>query len=175
MVYQFSPVIKIINPNPYVDVSEDILLAIFRDAGTDKSPIPLTGQINGTPFQQSLVRYSGQWRLYINGAMAKAAGLRYKGSISAIVGRQVAIAMEFDTNPRTYELPEQFAKALANDSRANTAYLALPAGRRKEIARYLSALKNPDTLKRNSARILAHLRGEKTDALYALMHRSETK
>src|SRR5690606_41266848 len=61
----------IIGVNPFVFVPEDILKAIFEQAGKDKGPIPIKGLVNGKPYTQTLVKYSGEWRLYINMIMLK--------------------------------------------------------------------------------------------------------
>jgi len=67
--YDFSALLNIIGINPYVSVSEEILNAIFIDANKHKGPIPICGTINDKPYLQTLVKYSGEWRLYINTIM----------------------------------------------------------------------------------------------------------
>src|SRR5262245_48774540 len=87
----FTSLIEVINGNPYVRPPDKALARVFKEAGKDKGPIPVRGKLNGTAFQQSLVRYQGDWRLYINGVMAKRAGIPFKGSIMAIVGKSVKV------------------------------------------------------------------------------------
>ncbi|MEI9935362.1 MAG: hypothetical protein WDM71_11065 [Ferruginibacter sp.] len=41
-------------------------------AGKDKGHIPVKGKLDGHAFIQTLVKYSGKWRLYLNGPMRKA-------------------------------------------------------------------------------------------------------
>ena len=170
---KFSSTILIINGNPYVRPSDKILSVIFRRAGKDTGPIPVRGQLNGTDFQQSLVRYQGDWRLYINGAMAKKGGLQFSGSIAAIVGRKVKLSLEFDPKPPQYHMIPEFWSVLSKDKKAKVAYDQLAAGRKKEILRYFSFMKSKITLLRNIQRVRKHLRGEESDGLYALMHRSK--
>lgn len=69
MKYAFKAEIKIIGINPYVLVPGPILQKIFKQAGRDKGPIPIKGTINKKPYRQTLVKYSGAWRLYINTTM----------------------------------------------------------------------------------------------------------
>lgn len=171
MADTFTTKIDIIGVNPFVRPPDEMLHEIFNDAGKDKSPIPVRGTINGVPFQQSLVRYQGDWRLYINNVMAKNSGLKYSGSISAIVGSQVQVRLEYDGEPVTYSMVPAFQEALDGDERARNAYDLLTPGRQKEILRYLSFMKTEASLRRNVDRILKHLRGEETDGLYVLMHR----
>lgn len=166
----FNAEILIIVGNPYVRPPDSVLKFIFKQAGKETGPIPVKGTVNGAPFQQSLVRYSDDWRLYINGVMAKSAGLKYTGSIAAIVGKKIKITIAFNPAPPTFPIPTLFQKALLKDKKAKTAFDKLTAGRKKEIARYLGFMKSEDALNRNIERLLKHLRGEKTDALHALMH-----
>lgn len=68
---EFTAEIGIIGINPFVSVPENILAELFRNAGKEKSPIPIRGIINGKPYQQALIKYKGKWRLYINSFMLK--------------------------------------------------------------------------------------------------------
>lgn len=167
----FTATIRIINGNPYVRPPETALAEVFRQAGRTKGPIPVRGKLNGAPFQQSLVRYQGDWRLYVNGQMARRAGLEYRGSITAIAGREVQVEMRWDRRPPKYAMIPQLQKALEADRTARAAYERLAPGRRKEILRYLGFLRTAEARERNVQRILRHLRGEKADALYPLMRR----
>lgn len=166
----FNAEILIIVGNPYVRPPDSVLKFIFKQADKDKGPIPVKGTVNGAPFQQSLVRYSGDWRLYINGVMAKAAGIKFTDSIKVIVGRKIKVTVGFNPAPPTYSIPVSLQKALTKDKKAKTAFDKLTPGRKKEIARYLGFMKTGESLNRNIERLLKHLRGEKTDALHALMH-----
>jgi hypothetical protein len=74
-VSSFSAIIKIIGINPYVLLPQKVLNEIFKKAGKKIGPIPVKGKFNGHPYQQTLVRYSGKWQLYLNTAMRKAAGI----------------------------------------------------------------------------------------------------
>lgn len=167
----FSAEILIIGVNPYVRPPDSVLKFIFKQSGKETSPIPVEGTVNGAPFQQSLVRYSGDWRLYINGIIAKAAGLKFTKSVTSIVGQKIKVSIAFNPTPPIFPIPILFQKALHRDKKAKAAYEKLTLGRQKEIARYLGFLKNEDSLKRNVERVLQHLHGEKSDALHALMHR----
>lgn len=68
----FRTTILIIGVNPYVAVPDRTLEQLFAQAGRDKSPIPVHGTLDGHAFVQSLVKYAGDWRLYLNGPMLKA-------------------------------------------------------------------------------------------------------
>lgn len=69
---QFSARIYIIGVNPYVLLPAKTLKAIFQQAQKSKGPIPVRGTMNGAVYTQTLVKYSGKWRLYLNMPMRKA-------------------------------------------------------------------------------------------------------
>jgi len=68
---KFSAIIEIIGANPFVFLPERVLAAVLQKAGKDKGPIRVRGTINGDHYRQTLLRYKGAWRLYINGFMLK--------------------------------------------------------------------------------------------------------
>lgn len=170
MAETFAAKIDVIGVNPHIKLPDDVLQGIFKAAGKDKSPIRVRGTIDGAAFRQSLVRYQGDWRLYINSVMARAAGFKFS-NISQIVGQPVTISVEYDPQPVTYQMVPEFQKVLDSDAIAKAAYDQLTPGRQKEILRYLASLKSEVALQRNITRVMQHLRGEESDALYALMHR----
>ena len=57
----------------------------------------------GKDFIQNLVKYSGKWRLYLNGPMRKAAGKD--------VGDIIDIKIDFDPKPRTTPIHPKLKKA----------------------------------------------------------------
>lgn len=161
----FSQAIYKIGINPVVDPPDDVLASVFEQAGKSKGPIPVCGKLNGAEFIQTLVKYQGAWRLYINGEMLKASGLK--------VGDTAKVEIEYDPRPRDVPVPRQFSRALEKDKSARSAYAELSPSRQKEILRYLDSLKSADSLNKNIERIMRHLRGEKTDAQHALMRRTK--
>lgn len=161
----FSATVEIIGINPFVEPPESVLSAIFEQAGRTKSPIPVRGRINGAAFVQTLVRFKGRWRLYINGPMLKGTGLK--------VGDRADMEIDFDPRPRETPVPPEFSKALRADSVARREFGKLTPSRQKEILRYLGNLKTEEFRKRNIERVLKHLRGEETDALHAVMRKGK--
>ncbi len=148
---QFYAQILKIGINPVVDPPENVLQVLFENAGRSKGPIRVRGLLNGTEFIQTLVKYQGEWRLYINGPMLKAAGID--------VGETAHIEIEFDPRPREVPVPEKFEKALVKNPPANAAPY-----RQKEILRYLGSLKNEASLVRNIEKVLRQLTAEGPDA-----------
>jgi hypothetical protein len=152
MVHHFRAELQIIGINPYVFVPEQILEKIFDAAGKSKSPIAIRGSINGRSYRQTLVRYAGEWRLYINTLMLKDSPKR--------IGEIIDVEVEFDSEPREIEMPEAFAKALEKNKKAKAAFDRQIPSRQKEIVRYLAGLKSEEALQRNIERAIGFLEGK---------------
>ena len=160
---RFSSTIYKLGINPVVDPPENILMKLFEQAGRSKGPIPVCGKVNGAGFTQTLIKYQGAWRLYINSKMLKDSGLS--------VGETAQIDIAFDPQPRNVPTSPALDVALSKDKKARARFDALSPSRQKEILRYLDSLKSAESIDKNVVRIIKHLRGEKTDAQHALMRR----
>jgi hypothetical protein len=147
----FSAEIEIIGINPFVFVPDDILHNIFQQAGKDKGSIPINGTINGKPYKQTLVKYSGDWRLYINTTMLKNSPKR--------IGDMIEITIKFDPESREITPPDCFIKALTESEEAKIVFDGLPASRKLEIVRYLARLKTEEVLEKNITRAINFLLG----------------
>ncbi len=145
----FRAKIRKIGINPYVLVPKDVLATIFEAAKKDRGPIPVTMTIDGHRFTQTLVRYAGAWRLYLNGPMREAA--------QRDVGDTVTIEIAFDPKPPAVPMEPAFGRALARNAKARAAFEALPPSHRKEILRYLGSLKSEEARARNIQKVLARL------------------
>src|ERR1700755_2494312 len=106
-VHKFKAKIELIGINPFVFVPEKILKEIFRQSGKDKGQIPVCGSVNKKPYKQTLVKYSGDWRLYINTTMLKDSPRR--------IGEIVDITIRHDQEDRTIQPHPAFAKALKDN------------------------------------------------------------
>lgn len=148
----FKAEIKIIGINPFVFVPEEILDSIFVSAGKDKGYLPIHGTINDKPYQQTLVRYSGDWRLYINTTMLKDSPKR--------IGEVIEVTVAFDPNDRTLQPHPALVKALQENSEAKKTFDQLPPSRQKEIVRYISNLKTEESITRNIAKAIGFLNGQ---------------
>jgi hypothetical protein len=147
--------------NPYVPVPEDTLSRVFEMAKRSSGPIPVIGTVNRKPFQQTLVRYRGAWRLYLNGPMREAAG--------ADVGDRVRVTVEFDPRDRTPPMNPALVKALASKPDARATFDALAPSRRKEILRYMNSLKTPEALARSVTNVTRLLEGKKPKGQHAVL------
>lgn len=134
----FRARIELIGINPYVRVPAVHLKALLRSAARSTGPIPIVITLEGVPFQQNLVVYQGEWRLYLNGPMRN---------------------VEFDLAPRQEPITPELGRALDQDAPAQRAFLALAPSRQKEILRYLNRIQTAATLQANVDKVLLFLRG----------------
>lgn len=158
-ILKFSAPVQIVNGNPYVRPPDAVLQSIFAQAEKETAPIPVKGKINGAKFQQTLVRYDGDWRLYVNIIMAHAAKIDFEKSITEIVGREVEIEVAYDEHPPTFEMVDFLKEALEKNKRAKTNWENLTPSRQKEVLRYFSWLKSDDAKQRNLNKLLEALTG----------------
>jgi len=151
-MHTFNAEIEIIGINPFVFVPETILTAIFKQAGKDKGHIPVCGSIYNREFIQTLVRYNGEWRLYINSIMLKDSPKR--------IGETIEISLDFDPKDRTIEAHPDLVKALSKNKNALKTFELLPPSRQKEIIRYISNLKTEESISRNIEKAIGFLNGK---------------
>lgn len=148
---KFSAVIEIIGANPFVFLPDRILSAVLRQAGKEKGPIRVRGTINGDPYRQTLLRYKGEWRLYINGFMLKNSPRR--------IGEKIVVEIEFDPEDKKVEPHPKLVEALRRNRSASEAWEKLTPSRRWEIVRYIGSLKTEESVERNIVRAIGHLNG----------------
>lgn len=152
---KFRSKIYVLGINPVVDPPVRVLRSLFAEAGKDTGPIPVRGTIDGAKFVQTLVKYAGFWRLYINGVMLKDSGAK--------TGDTVLITIEFDPRPREVPMSKEFAAALKSSPKAKEAFDSLAPSRRKEILRYIGSLKSEAAIQKNVDRVLSQLTGGNDD------------
>lgn len=150
--YIYKSELKIIGINPYVDVPDDLLQLLFTASGKSKGYIPITGKVNANPYKQTLVKFKGEWRLYINTTMLKNSPKR--------IGEIIELSVRFDPKPRTIDAPEQFISALKKEKTAKVVFDTLSPSRQHEIIRYLAGLKSEEALQKNIARAINFLLGK---------------
>ena len=151
-MHYFKANLNSIGINPFVFVPEVILSEIFKAAERDKSPIPVQGEVNGKPFTQTLVKYKGAWRLYINTEMLKDSPQR--------IGEEIEICIGFDAKDRSIAPHPKLVKALNENLDAKEVFDGLSPSRQKEIVKYISFLKTEESIDKNVKRAIGFLRGE---------------
>ncbi len=149
---KFKAKLEIIVGNPFVYLPNEVLENLFQQANKRKGHIPVKGAINGKLFQQTLVKYSGDWRLYINMEMLKNSPKR--------IGEEIEVDIEFDPSDRTIEPHPKFLKALVSNKEANDVFEKLSPSKQKEIVRYISNLKTEKSVDRNIIRAINFLLGK---------------
>src|SRR5438105_2742580 len=129
-MHKFRSKIEIIGVNPFVFVPNKILKNIFDQAGKDKGHIPICGTINSKFYRQTLVKFKGEWRLYINTTMLKNSPKR--------IGEIIELTIEFDPADRSIKPHPKLEKALKNNKEAKIKFDSLSPFRKQEIIRYIS-------------------------------------
>jgi hypothetical protein len=152
MMNSFKAKIEIIGINPFVFLPDRVLKSLFTQSGKDKGPIRVHGSIDGHPYKQTLVKYSGAWRLYINGPMLKVAGKK--------VGDLTNLTIEFDPKERSVPMHPKLEAALKANKSARATFDQLPASRQNEIVRYINHLKTETSVDKNVTRAIGFLTGK---------------
>ncbi len=151
-MHRFIAQLEIIGINPFVPVPEDVLDALTSAAGKNKGAIPIKGNINGIEFQQTLVKYQGAWRLYVNTTMLKNSPKR--------IGEMVQLAVLFDPGDRSIPPHPKLIQALEQNKQAKEKFDTLAPTLQKEIVRYISFLKTETSIDRNVAKAIDFLMGK---------------
>jgi hypothetical protein len=148
----FLAEIEIIGVNPFVYLPDNVLKSIFIQANKDKGKIPVKIKIDGYEFPQTLIKYSGQWRLYLNTPMRKSA--------NKDVGDRAKFEIWFDPEERIVPSHPKFIKALKENKEAKKIFDSLRPSLQLEIIRYLSFLKTEESLDRNVMKAVNFLLGK---------------
>lgn len=151
-MHRFSATLQIIGINPYVLIPVDILTDLFKKAGKDKGPIRVKGTINGVPFTQSLVKFRGAWRLYINMVMLKDSPRR--------IGEVIQVSIAPGEEKEVLRLHPLLKDALQKNKIAGERFASLSFSRQQEMIRYIAALKTEESIARNVNRAVAFLEGK---------------
>lgn len=152
---RFRATIEIRGANPYVRVSAR--RAQVLQSGRRK-PMPVLVRINGKPHRPWRINMmpagDGSFYLYLHGEVRRASRTK--------VGETVSVSVRFDAAYRggpMHPMPAWFRVPLLKNKKAEKAWNALSPSRKKEIVRYLAALKSEEARARNVARSLRMLSG----------------
>lgn len=148
----FSAEIEIIGINPFVYLPDKILKSIFLQANKDKGKISVKIKIEEHEFYQTLIKYSGHWRLYLNTPMRKSANKN--------VGDKANFEISFDPEKRVVPIHPKLIKALEENKEAKKIFDNLRPSLQLEIVRYLSFLKTEVSLDRNVSKAVNFLLGK---------------
>jgi hypothetical protein len=130
----------------YVDVPAEIT----RTLSAPEAHVPVRGTVEGLALRTTMVsRGRGCHRIAIHG------DIRRRLRIDA--GALVEIAIERDEEPREPILPPFLVLSLRNAPRAQAAFRNMTTALRRQIVRYLTAVKQQVTLERRVAKFVRRL------------------
>ncbi|MBK9049710.1 MAG: DUF1905 domain-containing protein [Chloroflexi bacterium] len=116
--------------------------------GTHKKP-KVVVSLNGYSYRSTVAAYGDVFMIPLSAEHRGAAGVQ--------ANDMVEVTIELDTEPRTVEVPDDLATALAEKVGAAAAFGALSPSARKEHVRQVESAKAPETRARRIATIVAKL------------------
>lgn len=154
MTYHFKAKIYKTGINWAVDVPYSIVQGMIPEKGY----IRIKGQINGFEFIQTLIPVkNAPYRLFVNQMMMKG-GKTALGETAAF-----AITQNHTLVEKLYPIPQilfdTLTKHLLHDE-----FNKLSASRRKDVFKYLSYLKNEETIQRNINKLIIQLQNKDKNA-----------
>ncbi|UIR54845.1 DUF1905 domain-containing protein [Sphingobacterium sp. SRCM116780] len=148
----FEATLEIIGINPFVFLPKPILTEILKRAEKDKGKIAVKGCINDhTNYRQTLLKYKGEWRLYINTTMLKNSPKR--------IGELLRILIGIDQEERIIPIHPKFKNALKENPLAEEVFNQLRPSLKLEIVKYISFLKTDSSVDRNVEKAINFLLG----------------
>ncbi|MEW1693246.1 YdeI/OmpD-associated family protein [Streptomyces sp. NPDC091265] len=129
-----------------LEVPPEVVAAL---GGGARPPVVIT--VNGHSWKSRVALLRGRHLLGLSNANRQAAGV--------VIGEEVEIEVEVDTEPRVVVEPPDFARALDDDSVARAAYNNLAYSRKREHVRAIESAKKPETRRRRIEKAIATLRG----------------
>lgn len=116
--------------------------------GTRKKP-PVKVSLAGYTYRSTVAAYGEVYMLPLSAEHRQAAGVK--------AGDQVEVTIELDLEPRTVDIPDDLATALAEKPDATEAFYALSYTMRKEYVRQVETAKAQETRERRIAKIVVSL------------------
>jgi Domain of unknown function (DUF1905)/Bacteriocin-protection, YdeI or OmpD-Associated len=145
----------------YVDVPSDISGKL--DGGAH---VPVAGAVEGVPLRSTLVsRGRRSYRLAIHGDIRK--------KLRVDAGAVVEVAIRRDEESREPQLPPALVLALRNAPKAQRSFRKMTTALRRQIVRYLMAVKSQATLERRVVKFVARLEREEVAARKAAPSRKK--
>ena len=145
----FSATIVKLGINACLNVPEKIVKSLLAAAEKKSAPVQVKCILNGVDFDANIVRYSGDWRLYLNLVTRRAAGCD--------IGDRVKIHLAYDPSMRMPPMPEPFRQALRGNPDLQKAWRLRPSAKRREILLSLNVKKSDAQLARGIAETIGLL------------------
>lgn len=144
-VLSFTARIYKLGINPCVDVPAEAA-NFFKRRGF----VPIVGLVDGKTYRATLVpRGQGLHRLYLNEPIRRAT--------RTDVGSRVRFELKLDRKSRVIKTPPDFAAALKAHPPAHNAFRQATASRRRELLRWITGAKRPETRRSRIQRTIASL------------------
>jgi hypothetical protein len=121
---------------------------VVKSLGSHKKP-PVRVTIGSHTYRSTIAAYGDVFMLPVSAEHREAAGIK--------AGDEIEVTLELDTEPRTVEVPDDLAAALAAKPGARAAFDALSYTNRKEYVRQVETAKAQETRDRRIAGIVAKL------------------
>jgi len=130
----------------YVDVPEEVSRAL--EAGGPH--VAVRGEVEGAPLRTTLVsRRRGCYRMAVHGDIRK--------RLKVDTGAFVEVALERDDEPREPALPPALVLALRQSPKAQAEFRRMTTALRRQVVRYLAAVKQQATLERRIRKSVVRL------------------
>lgn len=142
---KFRTYVEPSQPMRGLEVPEEVVEAL----GGGKRPT-VTITINGHSWRSRIAIMRGRYLIGLSNANRQAAGV--------VIGDQVEVDVEFDSEPRAVIEPADLAHALDADPPARAAYNRLPYGLKMQYVRTIESAKKPETRRRRINKAIAVLR-----------------
>jgi len=127
-----------------IEVPADVITALNKGK---KPPVKVT--VNGFTYQSTVAVMGGAYMIPLSQERRAAAGVE--------AGEEIEVTLELDTEPRTVEVPDDLAAALAAKPGARQAFDKLAYSVRKEHVRQVESAKAAETRTRRITNIVEKL------------------
>ena len=131
MNQKFTAEIIKIGINYCIIAPDKVVAALLRQANKRAGPVLVKGHVNRAELKTNLVRYAGEWRVYLNEIA--------RNDAEVTAGDSANLSLRFDPIPRMPPLPDLFRQALAKNQEAKTAWRLLPSEQRRLIVEEINS------------------------------------
>ncbi len=140
----YTTIVKADGNNTGLEVPPEVIVQL----GTSKKPAVVV-TVAGYTYRNTVAVMGGVFMISLSKANREAAGVK--------AGDEVEVTLELDTEPRTVDVPDDLAEALAAKPGARAAFDGLAYSMRKEYVRQVESAKAQETRNRRIAGIVAKL------------------
>jgi len=128
----------------------DVPTGVSRALGEKAAHVPVRGEVQGVPLRTTLVsRGRGGYRMAIHSDVRK--------KLKVDAGAFVEIALERDEESREPALPPALVLALRQSPKAQAEFRRMTTALRRQVVRYLTAVKQQATLERRVTKFTRRL------------------